>query len=51
MALAGVKSRSELAENIQAAGWTLTAEDRAEIDSIFAEEGVPMFRNVPQALH
>ena len=51
VALVGVKNRSELAENIQAVDWKLTAEERAEIDRIFAEEGVPTFRNIPQFLN
>lgn len=50
VALIGVKNRSEMAENIKATEWKLTAEIRSEIDRIFDEEGCPNFKNVPQAL-
>ena len=36
-------------ENVAAADWRLTGVDRAEIDRIFAEEGVSMYVDVEQA--
>jgi aryl-alcohol dehydrogenase-like predicted oxidoreductase len=50
VALVGVKNRAELAENIEAVDWKLTAGDRAEIDRIFAEEDVRTSREFPQVL-
>jgi len=50
VALVGMRNQAELDDNIQAAGWKLTSEDRAEIDRIFAEEGVPTYRDAPQAV-
>ena len=46
----GFDSR-EMKENIAAVDWRLTPEDRAEIDRIFEEEGVPTYIDEPQALH
>jgi len=48
MALVGIRNTSELAENVQAVGWKLTAEDRADIDRIFAKENVPTYIDAPQ---
>jgi aryl-alcohol dehydrogenase-like predicted oxidoreductase len=48
VALVGIRTRTELEENVQAAGWKLTPDDRAEIDRIFAEEGVPTYTDAPQ---
>jgi len=39
--LVGMRNERELEENIAAVDWRLTDGDRAEIDRIFAEEGVP----------
>ncbi len=39
--LVGMRNEVELRENIAAVDWRLTDDDRAEIDRIFAEEGVP----------
>ena len=50
VALVGMRNRSELEENVQAVEWKLTAEDRAEIDRIHAEEGVPTYIDAPQAV-
>ena len=48
VALVGVRNKSELAENVQAVGWKLTVEDRAEIDRILVEENVPTYTDAPQ---
>ena len=50
VALTGVRNTSELHENVQATEWKLTAEDRAEIDRILEEEGVPTHVDTPQAV-
>ena len=50
VALVGIRKPSELKENVQAVDWKLTAEDRAEVDRIFAEEGVPTYVDAPQAI-
>ncbi|HXF60977.1 MAG TPA: aldo/keto reductase [Caldilineaceae bacterium] len=50
VALVGMRNPRELAENVQAAEWKLTEADRAEIDRIFAEEGVPTYVDAPQAI-
>jgi aryl-alcohol dehydrogenase-like predicted oxidoreductase len=50
VALVGMRNARELDENVAAADWRLTAEDRAEIDRIFEEEGVPTHVNAAQAL-
>ncbi|HHX65074.1 MAG TPA: aldo/keto reductase [Chloroflexi bacterium] len=50
VALVGMRNPKELDENVAAVDWKLTAEDRAEIDRIFEEEGVPTYINAPQAL-
>jgi len=47
--LVGIRNPRELQENVAAAEWRLTEEDRAEIDRIFEEEGVPTYRDAPQA--
>ncbi len=41
--LVGMRNERELQENVAAADWRLTDADRAEIDGIFAEEGVPTY--------
>ena len=51
VALVGMRDEHELRENVEAADWRLTDDIRAEIDRIFEEEGVPTYRNDPQALH
>ncbi|MFH1084218.1 MAG: aldo/keto reductase [Chloroflexota bacterium] len=50
VALVGMRNTKELDENVAAADWALTPEDKAEIDRIFAEEGVPTHRDTAQAL-
>ena len=50
VALVGMRNERELGENVAAADWRLTEEDRAEIDAIFAEEGVPTYADTPQAV-
>jgi aryl-alcohol dehydrogenase-like predicted oxidoreductase len=50
VALVGMRNSKELDENVAAADWRLTAEDREEIDRIFQEEGVPTYLNHPQAI-
>jgi len=49
VALVGMRNEKELTENVAAADWRLTAEDRATIDRIFAEEGVSTYIEAPQA--
>lgn len=54
-ALVGARKPSEISENIEAAGWVLTDEIKAEIDRIFAKENVPTYRDgeqivIPMAL-
>jgi len=51
VALVGMRNEQELKENVAAAEWQLSSEDRAEIDRIFEEEGVPTYINEPQLLH
>ena len=48
--LVGVRNEWELKENVAAADWKLTDEIREEIDSIFADEGVPTHVNTEQAV-
>ncbi len=50
VALVGMRNEHELQENVAAADWRLTAADRAEIDRIFAEEGVSTYIDAPQAV-
>jgi aryl-alcohol dehydrogenase-like predicted oxidoreductase len=50
VALVGMRNERELAENVQAVEWELTAADRAMIDQIFAEEAVPTYQDAPQAV-
>lgn len=50
VALVGMRNETELKENVAAADWKLTAEDRTEIDRIFAEEGVPTYVDAAQAV-
>jgi hypothetical protein len=50
VALVGVRNRRELEENAAAVHWRLSEEDRAQIDRIFAEEGVPTYVDAPQAV-
>lgn len=47
--LVGMRNEFELRENIAAADWRLTEADRAEIDRIFEEEGVPTYVDAEQA--
>lgn len=50
VALVGMRNQRELEENVAAADWRLSVEDKEEIDRIFKEEGVPTHVNTPQAL-
>ena len=50
VALVGMRNDRELAENAAATEWRLSAEDRAEIDRIFAEENCPTYEDYPQTL-
>ncbi len=51
VALVGMRNERELEENVAAADWQLTDSDRAEIDKIFEEEGVPTYIDEPQLVH
>ena len=48
VALVGMRNERELQENVAAADWQLSQDDRAEIDRIFAEEGVPTYIDAPR---
>ena len=50
VALVGMRNVKELEENVAAVDWKLTIEDKAEIDRVFDEEGVPTYVNAAQAL-
>lgn len=50
VALVGMRNEQELKENVAAADWRLTDEDRTTIDRIFAEEGVSTYSDAPQAV-
>ena len=45
-----MRNERELAENIAAADWRLSDDDRATIAAILEEEGVPSHIDSPQAL-
>ncbi|MDP6605271.1 MAG: aldo/keto reductase [Dehalococcoidia bacterium] len=50
VALVGMRNERELSENVAAADWRLNDEDRAAIDLVFEEEGVPTHVDTPQAI-
>jgi aryl-alcohol dehydrogenase-like predicted oxidoreductase len=50
VALVGMRNEKELKENVTAGNWKLTSDDRAEIDRIFAEEGVSTYVDAEQAV-
>ena len=50
VALVGMRNERELTENIAAIDWRLSDDDRAAIDTIFEEEGVPTYVDTPQAV-
>jgi len=50
VALVGMRNEKELQENVAAGNWKLTPDDRAEIDRMFAEEGVPTYVDAEQAV-
>jgi myo-inositol catabolism protein IolS len=50
VALVGMRNEQELKENVAATDWRLTSADRAEIDRIFVEEGVPTYVEAEQAV-
>ena len=49
VALVGMRDEGELKENVAAAEWSLTAEDRAAIERIFAEADMPSYLDAPIA--
>lgn len=50
VALVGMRNEQELIENVRATEWKLSEADRATIDRIFTEEGVPTYVDAPQAV-
>lgn len=50
VSLVGMRNPKELLENVEAVSWKLSTEERAEIDRIFDEEGVPPYTDAPQAI-
>ena len=48
VALVGIRRTEELKENVAAVEWRLSAEERQEIDTIFADEGVPTHAETSQ---
>jgi aryl-alcohol dehydrogenase-like predicted oxidoreductase len=48
VALVGMRNTRELEENVAAVDWKLTAEDKAKVDRIFAEEDVPTYVDAKQ---
>jgi aryl-alcohol dehydrogenase-like predicted oxidoreductase len=50
VALVGMRNVKELEENVAATSWKLSAEDKAEIDRIFEQEGVTTHIDTAQAL-
>jgi aryl-alcohol dehydrogenase-like predicted oxidoreductase len=50
VALVGMRNTWELEDNVAAVDWKLTTADRAEIDRIFEEGGVPTYREAAQAV-
>jgi aryl-alcohol dehydrogenase-like predicted oxidoreductase len=48
--LVGIRNPKELHENVAAADWKLTDVDKAEIDRVFEQEGVPTHRDAAQAI-
>ena len=48
VALVGMRNERELRENVAAADWRLSEQDRADIDRIFEVEGVPTYVDAPQ---
>ena len=45
-----MRNEKELAENVAAADWRLSDDDRATVASILAEEGVPTHHDSEQAI-
>ncbi|HJM75353.1 MAG TPA: aldo/keto reductase [Dehalococcoidia bacterium] len=50
VALVGMRNENELRENVAAADWRLSDDDRAAIDRVFEDEGVPTHVDTPQAI-
>ena len=48
VALVGIRRTEELKENVAAVEWRLSPDERQEIDTIFAEEGVPTHSETSQ---
>lgn len=46
VALVGMRNERELKENVAAADWRLSDDDCAAIERIFADEGIPLYRDV-----
>jgi len=51
VALVGMRNEQELKENVAAAEWKLTADDRAAIDRVFEAEDTPTYFDAPQQLY
>lgn len=47
--LVGMRNENELIENVAAADWRLTQDERQEIDAFFEAEGVPTYIDAQQA--
>ena len=47
--LVGMRNENELIENVAAADWWLTQDERQEIDAFFEAEGVPTYVDAQQA--
>ena len=50
VALVGMRNERELEENVAATDWKLTESDRAYIDDVFTQAGVPTHVETPQAV-
>jgi len=46
----GARKPSEIKENIEASGWVLDDEIKADIDRVFEEENVSTYRDFDQIL-
>ena len=49
VALVGIRRTEKLKENVAAVEWRLSPDERQEIDTIFAEEGVPTHSEPPRS--
>ena len=48
VALVGIRRTGELKENVAAVKWRLSPDERQEIDTVFADEGVPTHSETSQ---